>query len=101
MNNFSNFLSRAKRGRSLEILYRDLFKNAWHPICICLSPHSPLHTSEARNLKIGINNPYIDGSKVTDQIFYILPRSWNIKVQSFIFMASIGSIILKLVSKAS
>jgi len=33
--------SQAKLGRSLEILYRDLFNNASHPVCVCLSPHSP------------------------------------------------------------
>jgi len=33
--------SRAKQGSSLEIFYRDLFKNAWRPVCVCLSPHSP------------------------------------------------------------
>jgi len=32
---------RAKRGRSLEILYRDLFMNAWRYACVRLSPHSP------------------------------------------------------------
>jgi len=31
----------AKQERSLEILYRDLFKNAWHPVSVRLSPHSP------------------------------------------------------------
>jgi len=29
------------------------------------------HTSEARGLKIGMHNPYMDGSKVTIQIFDI------------------------------
>jgi len=33
------------------------------------------YTSEARGLKIGMHNPHIDGSKVTNQIFDILPRS--------------------------
>jgi len=36
------------------------------------------HTSEARGLKIGMHNPYIDGSKVTIQISDILPRSRDI-----------------------
>jgi len=36
------------------------------------------HTSEARSLKIGMHDPYLEGSKVTVQIFDILPRNWNI-----------------------
>jgi len=31
------------------------------------------HTSEARGLKFGMHNPNKDGSKVTNQIFDILP----------------------------
>jgi len=34
--------SQAMQGRSLEILYRDLSKYAWHPVCVHPSPHSPL-----------------------------------------------------------
>jgi len=30
------------------------------------------HTSEVRDLKIGMHNSYMDGYKVTDQIFDIL-----------------------------
>jgi len=33
------------------------------------------HTSEARGLKFSMLNPHMDGSKVNDQIFDILPRS--------------------------
>jgi len=36
------------------------------------------HASEARGLKIGMLNPYMNGSKVNDKIFYILPRSRDI-----------------------
>jgi len=38
-----NHPSHVKRGRSLEILHRDLFKNAWRPVCVHLSPPPP-HT---------------------------------------------------------
>jgi len=37
----------------------------------------------------------MDGSKVTNQIFDIFPRSRDIKVQSFIFMPLIAPKILK------
>jgi len=33
------------------------------------------HTSEARELKLGMHNSHMDGSKATGQIFSILPRS--------------------------
>jgi len=33
------------------------------------------HNSEARGLKIGMHNPYIDGFKSTDQILDILPSN--------------------------
>jgi len=33
--------SQAKRGRSLEILYRELFQNALRPVSVRLSPNSP------------------------------------------------------------
>jgi len=33
------------------------------------------NTSEARDLKIGTHNPYMNGSKVTNQIFDIFPGS--------------------------
>jgi len=56
----------SRRGE-FEILYRD---RAWCPVCLSSS-----HTSEARGLKFGMHNPHMDGSKVTDQIFDILPRS--------------------------
>jgi len=47
--------SRAKQGRSIEILYRDLFKNAWCPVCVSQSvTSSSSHTSEAKGLKIGM-----------------------------------------------
>jgi len=36
------------------------------------------HISKARSLKIGMHNSYMDRSKVTDQIFDILSRSWDI-----------------------
>jgi len=36
------------------------------------------HTSEARGLKISMHNSYMDGSKVTDQIFDIFPGGWDI-----------------------
>jgi len=32
----------------------------------------------AIGLKIGMHNPYMDGSKVTVKIFDILPRRWDI-----------------------
>jgi len=35
-------------------------------------------TIKSRKLKFGMHNPYIDGSKVTDQFFPILPGSWDI-----------------------
>jgi len=40
------------------------------------------HTSEARGLKIGVHNSYIDGSKVTDQIliFYLEAQILKFKV---------------------
>jgi len=38
---FLHYPSQVKRGRSLEILYWGLFKNAWRSVCVCLSPHSP------------------------------------------------------------
>jgi len=41
------------------------------------------HTSGARGLKFGTHNPYMNAFKVTNQIFDILPRSWDISVQSF------------------
>jgi len=34
------------------------------------------HTSEARDLKIVMYNPYMNGSKATIKIFVILPWSW-------------------------
>jgi len=45
---------------------------------VCMSPHTSSNSREARGLKIGIENPYMDGSKVTVQIFDILPRSQDI-----------------------
>jgi len=33
------------------------------------------HTREAKDLKIGMHNPYMDGSKENDKIFGIVPRS--------------------------
>jgi len=41
----------------------------------CPSVTSSSHTSVARGLKIGMHNPYMDGSKVTVQFFDILLRS--------------------------
>jgi len=69
-DDFSFYPSQVKRGKSLELLYGDLFKNAWRPICI--------QSSEARGMKIGMHNHYIDGLKVTGQFFDILPRSRDI-----------------------
>jgi len=37
------------------------------------------HTIEARGLKFGMHNPYTNASKVTNQIFDILPGSQDIK----------------------
>jgi len=51
----------------------DRAKMAWR-----LSFRLSSHTSEARDLKIGLNIPQIDGSKVTYQNFDILLRSWDI-----------------------
>jgi len=34
-----------------------------------------IHTSGAKDLKIGMHIPHMDGSKVTHQIFDIFPRS--------------------------
>jgi len=65
--------------------------------CVCPSVTSSFsHTSKARDLKIGMHNPYVNGSKVTNQIFDIVTWSWDIKVQSFMFTSIIASIILKL-----
>jgi len=36
------------------------------------------HTSGARGLKFGMHNPYMNASKITYQIFDILPRSQDI-----------------------
>jgi len=36
------------------------------------------NTSEDRGLKIGMHNPYMDGSKVTVQFFDILTRNRDI-----------------------
>jgi len=47
------------------------------------------HINEARGLKIGMHNSYIDGSKVTNQIFDTLPRSCDFEVQSFVFTSEI------------
>jgi len=46
-------------------------------VCLFVTSFSS-NTSEARGPKIGMHNPYMDGSKFTDQIFDILPRSWDI-----------------------
>jgi len=40
-----------------------------------MSPPPAPHNGEARGLKIGMHNSYMDGSKVTIQIFDILPKS--------------------------
>jgi len=80
----SFYPSQEKWGRSLEILYKDLFKNAWRPVCVCLSTSFSSHTSKVRVLKIGMHNPYIDGSKV-NQIFDILLRIYVITIFSNIF----------------
>jgi len=49
---------------------------------VSLSPHSPpTPLKEAKGLKIGMHNPYMDGSKVTDQIFWYFAqklRYWDI-----------------------
>jgi len=50
------------------------------------------YTSGARDLKIGMHIPHMDGSKVTNQIFDILPKSQLI----YIFTSLIAPIILKL-----
>jgi len=74
-----DYPSQPKRGRSLVILYRDLFKNAWltsHFLPSVTSLSS--NTRKVRGLIIGMHNPYMNGSKVTDQIFDVLPRSWDI-----------------------
>jgi len=65
--------SRAKRGVSLEICigvvakWRDVTRPA---ICQFSSP-----TNGAKDLKIGMHIPHIEGSKVTIQIFDILSRN--------------------------
>jgi len=46
--------------------------------CVRPSVTSSSHTIEARGMKIVMNILHIDGSKVTNQIFNILPRSRNI-----------------------
>jgi len=46
------------QGRSLESLYRDLFKSALTSVTSFSS-----HTSGARGLKIGMHNSYMNGSK--------------------------------------
>jgi len=47
------------------------------PRLYATSSSSP-HTSKARGLKIGMLNPYMNGSKITNKIFDILPWSWDI-----------------------
>jgi len=41
-------------------------------------PSFSSHTKGARDLKIGMHISHMDGSKVTDQIFDILPRRQDI-----------------------
>jgi len=48
---------------------------ARRPACVLSSVTSfSFHTIEARGLKIGMDHPYIDGSKVTVQIFIFCPE---------------------------
>jgi len=71
--------SRVKQGGSLEFLYRDRTKTARRHVCV--TPYVPSlssHTRGASNLKIGMHIPQIDSSKVTYQIFDILPINWDI-----------------------
>jgi len=49
-------------------------KNAYCPSVLPPATSSS-HTIEARGLKIGMHIPHMDGSKVTHQIFDVLPRS--------------------------
>jgi len=54
-------------------------KMAWCTVCVLPSVTSfSAHTSVARGMKIGMRNPYMNASKVTNQIFDILPRSRDI-----------------------
>jgi len=73
-------------------LYRDLFKNAWRPVChVVLLPH------QQRDLKIGMHFLHIDDSKVTNQfLIFCLKAEIGIWVQSFIFTSLIAPINLKL-----
>jgi len=65
MDMILSFPKQVKQSGSLEIC-RDV-------------PHAfSSNTSEARGLKFGRYNPHIDGSKVTNQIVDILPKSWDI-----------------------
>jgi len=51
----------------------------------CLSVTSfSSHTIEVRGLKFGMHNPYMNASKVTNQIFDTLRRSRDIKVQRYV-----------------
>jgi len=63
---------KVKGGGRIKILYKD---QAGRHVLHASVTFFFSHTSEARGLKFGIHNPKIDGSKVTDQIFDILPRS--------------------------
>jgi len=47
----------------------------WIDVVCAYVTSSSKHNSGARGLKIGMQNPYMDGSKVAYQIFDILPRS--------------------------
>jgi len=57
------YLSPEKLGVSLEFLFRDWAKNVTSFFS---------HTSGARDLKIGMHIPHMNGSKVRNQIFDIL-----------------------------
>jgi len=71
-----NYPSWSKQGGSLEISLCLVGK--WGDVtCQSITSFSA-HTSQARGLKFCRNNYHIGGSKFTNQIFYILSRSWEI-----------------------
>jgi len=61
-----------------DYLFMDMFKNAWGPVSVCLSHDSPRTPVKKEAWKLASIILTKDGSKVTDQIFDILPTGWNI-----------------------
>jgi len=69
------YLSQAKWGGSLKILCRDRLTSSLHQYVTSFS--SDNNKPRDFKFKFGMHIPYLDGSKVTVQIFDILPRRWD------------------------